>query len=325
MQMLIVNGTVDVSRDLFSAEELADLAVALGGATIPETIRVTAPPGVTLSESFFSPLSGYDVDGNAARDFDEDNDRALDVLDDGLAGPVHPGNILCGSGIPGDVLQIAAQHELDPEQRALLASAFPDGFPPRSPVFCGSTTFLLGLTGESAPGRRDFLWHGAAEDTDEDGITDFLDVCPTIADPDQADQDGDGVGDLCDNCVNVANPRVASPPPAPFTTTGGQRDDDVDGIGNACDAQVVSLGPVVTSADFNEFKVSVGRRRDAAVCGTSRALACARFDLDGLGAAISAVDFNRAKVSVGRAPGPTCAACGDFLQLACEGPACPAP
>ncbi len=41
-------------------------------------------------------------------------------------------------------------------------------------------------------------------DEDADGIDDACDVCPHIADPDQADADGDGVGDVCD-------PHPASP------------------------------------------------------------------------------------------------------------------
>jgi len=35
-------------------------------------------------------------------------------------------------------------------------------------------------------------------DEDGDGVDDGCDVCPHIADPDQADRDGDGVGDACD-------------------------------------------------------------------------------------------------------------------------------
>jgi hypothetical protein len=35
-------------------------------------------------------------------------------------------------------------------------------------------------------------------DEDGDGIGDACDVCPHVADPDQADRDGDGVGDACD-------------------------------------------------------------------------------------------------------------------------------
>lgn len=48
-------------------------------------------------------------------------------------------------------------------------------------------------------------------DTDQDGVADILDVCPYIADPDQADLDGDGLGDACDP------------------------DDDNDGINDAAD------------------------------------------------------------------------------------------
>ena len=36
-------------------------------------------------------------------------------------------------------------------------------------------------------------------DMDGDGVVDSLDICPTIANADQADNDGDGIGDVCDN------------------------------------------------------------------------------------------------------------------------------
>jgi hypothetical protein len=59
-------------------------------------------------------------------------------------------------------------------------------------------------------------------DTDDDGIGDACDVCPTIADQGQIDRDGDGIGDACDDCPLVADP--------------DQFDADGDGIGSACDA-----------------------------------------------------------------------------------------
>jgi hypothetical protein len=58
-------------------------------------------------------------------------------------------------------------------------------------------------------------------DTDEDGIADSLDNCPSISNPTQADADGDGVGDPCDNCSSTAN--------------ADQDDLDGDGIGDPCD------------------------------------------------------------------------------------------
>jgi hypothetical protein len=58
-------------------------------------------------------------------------------------------------------------------------------------------------------------------DTDNDGIFDAYDNCPTISNPDQVDTDWDGLGDACDNCPTVWNP--------------DQVDTDGDGIGDACD------------------------------------------------------------------------------------------
>lgn len=58
-------------------------------------------------------------------------------------------------------------------------------------------------------------------DTDDDGVNDEDDNCPTTPNPDQADTDGDGVGDACDNCDTTAN--------------ADQADADGDGVGDACD------------------------------------------------------------------------------------------
>jgi hypothetical protein len=220
------------------------------------------------------------------------------------------------------------QYELDRTQLTLLAAAFPGGLPPRSPTFCGFTNFLLGLTGESAPGRRDFLWHGGAPravpgETDGDGFPDAYDSCATLANSDQLDADADGAGDVCDNCVETPNSRLAQLLAA-FTYTGGQRDDDADGYGNACDADFTQGGAVVTAADFNEIKASIGRPVRTSTCGTSATDACARYDLDGAGAVITASDFNRAKAMLGQEIGPRCPDCGSFDVLPCAGPACPA-
>ena len=72
-------------------------------------------------------------------------------------------------------------------------------------------------------------------DSDNDGIPDTSDNCPTVFNPDQKDTDHDGAGDACDsdddndgvpdssdNCPTVSNPN--------------QADKDGDGIGDACDS-----------------------------------------------------------------------------------------
>jgi hypothetical protein len=73
-----------------------------------------------------------------------------------------------------------------------------------------------------------------AADSDGDGVTDNIDNCDNVANPNQADADNDGIGDACepdtdgdgvvdddDNCLNTPN--------------SNQADTDGDGIGDACD------------------------------------------------------------------------------------------
>ncbi|HSV06787.1 MAG TPA: matrixin family metalloprotease [Candidatus Binatus sp.] len=43
----------------------------------------------------------------------------------------------------------------------------------------------------------------ATDDSDQDGLTDAVDNCPSIPNPAQTDADGDGIGDVCDPCPLV--------------------------------------------------------------------------------------------------------------------------
>ena len=72
------------------------------------------------------------------------------------------------------------------------------------------------------------------QDTDEDGIFDVLDNCPTVSNPQQLDLDEDGVGDACDDDRDgddVANDDDV----CPDTADPQQLDLDADGAGDACD------------------------------------------------------------------------------------------
>ncbi len=72
-------------------------------------------------------------------------------------------------------------------------------------------------------------------DSDDDGVPDLNDNCPTTANADQLDLDLDGAGDVCDSDIDgdgVGNgadncPQFANP---------GQSDLDGDGLGDDCDA-----------------------------------------------------------------------------------------
>jgi hypothetical protein len=72
-------------------------------------------------------------------------------------------------------------------------------------------------------------------DEDGDGILDEDDVCPSVADPDQADLDQDGEGDACDadddgDGVDDAADNCAA------TMNADQADNDFDGSGDVCDS-----------------------------------------------------------------------------------------
>ncbi len=92
-------------------------------------------------------------------------------------------------------------------------------------------------------------------DTDNDGVTDEVDNCPTTPNPPppgpgapQDDRDGDGRGDACDNCVGVSNPDQADEdglantpdplgmaPDAPTVAAGDACDPDHDGVATEAD------------------------------------------------------------------------------------------
>ncbi len=118
-----------------------------------------------------------DINADGISDLDQDKDGIWDGLDDYSSGPITDDNILCGSGLRGDVLQDAAQYDpyrLDEAPgSAKFKAKFPNGLPPRSPVFCKTVAGIVGGTTQTLPikkaggdgrfGRRDFLWQGGRQ------------------------------------------------------------------------------------------------------------------------------------------------------------------
>jgi hypothetical protein len=81
-------------------------------------------------------------------------------------------------------------------------------------------------------------------DSDNDGIPDACDNCPSDSNPNQEDADIDGWGDACDNCPNNSNPMQEDADSddvgdlcdnCPGDANPGQGDLDGDGAGDICD------------------------------------------------------------------------------------------
>ncbi len=119
-------------------------------------------------------------------------------------------------------------------------------------------TYTLTVTAELPP---------AAEDQDNDGVSDTEDNCIAVANSGQEDGDEDGVGDVCDNCPADAN--------------ADQADDDGNNLGDACqtsndlcsgsiniDLTVEGDGVISGTASGD---TSAGATTDATDCSSSRA------------------------------------------------------
>ncbi len=83
---------------------------------------------------------------------------------------------------------------------------------------------------------------GGCLDTDEDGVCDADDNCPSAANDNQADGDADGQGDACDACPNDADNDADADgvcgdvDNCAADANANQADADADGQGDACDA-----------------------------------------------------------------------------------------
>jgi hypothetical protein len=191
---------------------------ATGGVLIIDFDSITIRAQQAALDGLKAQQFETDLIPTSAQPFDQDRDGVYDGIDDGTPGPITDDNPFCGSGIPGDVLQNGVQFEPRSEQEeALLAQRFPQGLPPRSPVFCRTLAELHGYTLRRADGTRAFRWHAAeGPDLDADAVPDAFDNCPGTGNYDQEDSGGlglgsapDGIGDAC-QCGDVSGKLVVT-------------------------------------------------------------------------------------------------------------------
>jgi hypothetical protein len=96
-------------------------------------------------------------------------------------------------------------------------------------------------------------------DSDNDGVLDKDDNCPSNPNENQLDSDSDGVGDVCDNCITRSN--------------SNQKDENSNGVGDVCDPELDtdndgfdgkrhSLGDGVNNANDNCVNIYNKWQRD---------------------------------------------------------------
>jgi uncharacterized protein (TIGR03382 family) len=103
--------------------------------------------------------------------------------------------------------------------------------------------------------RANIIAYLATGDSDGDGLTDFADNCPAVANPGQEDGDGDDVGNVCDACPADANDYLDSDGDTfcdnadncPLAANANQLDGDGDDVGDLCDACPMDPGDFLDS------------------------------------------------------------------------------
>jgi hypothetical protein len=141
---------------------------------------------------------------------------------------------------------------LDPDTGEVISETYYGGAEDDAAYGCvlvGSDLYVSGRSKSFAYngnliGKDDMMLLRYCSDSDDDGVCDSVDNCPTAYNPDQADEDDDGVGDACDNCPTVYNPEQGDSDKdgigdvcdnCPNVTNPDQIDSDGDGVGDACD------------------------------------------------------------------------------------------
>lgn len=94
-----------------------------------------------------------------------------------------------------------------------------------------------GTNSPKVSSTESYQFMGSGVDTDNDGVPDDQDNCPTVWNPTQVDTDGDGKGDACDDDID-GDDVLNIEDNCPYDYNPDQTDTDGDGVGDACDPDI---------------------------------------------------------------------------------------
>jgi hypothetical protein len=181
----------------------AGLATCAGGGWLPCS---AAEPAPEICNGVDDDCDGEVDEGEA----DLDGDGTADCVDPDVDGDDVPdGEDLCPTVADPDQADLDGDGAGDACDEDIDGDGSPNGedcLPEQAAFHPGAVEACDGVDqncdGAPDDGFDDTDGDGAADcvdpDDDDDGVSDETDLCPLVADPDQADCDGDGAGDACD-------------------------------------------------------------------------------------------------------------------------------
>jgi hypothetical protein len=136
------------------------------------------------------------------------------------------------------------------------------------------------------------------DDDDDDTVPDDTDNCPLVANADQLDTDGNGIGDACENDFDGDTVPDAEDN-CRAVDNPSQADTDADGLGNACDNCPSVANPNQADADAD----GIGDLCEVPATATPTATSTAVVTETPTGTAVT----TETPVETGTPPGETCA------------------
>ncbi|MFL5895342.1 MAG: thrombospondin type 3 repeat-containing protein [Thermoleophilaceae bacterium] len=206
---------------------LAVAALASAPAALAASVDPTFSAGNPQCSDFG--LIGLNIDSPKAGGQHSDGTLTVSIVQTQTAGPivswssnigvdsviVKGGNGSGGGGDPGSNV-----YTYSPESTGDSNLVPPNGTGLSHVEFCYDTG------DDNPPPQTCAEQNATSPDTDDDGVVDACDNCPTVMNSDQTDSDSNGVGDACE---------PSPPPPTCSEQNASSPDSDGDGIVDACD------------------------------------------------------------------------------------------